>query len=107
MEQGFNNSSQLAAELNEQPTRVRNWMNGQSLPPVPSGIQLKDLLHITLDWLYHNDRSGLAVGKWVRIQAAMRGLQPPMVVDDDEPAVSTKARPVAKRSPPKRSRVKA
>lgn len=67
----------LAELLHDEESRIRNWTNGTSMPPLKDGLRLCHALAITLDYLYRDDTSGLPEGKGIRLRAAEAGLALP------------------------------
>lgn len=96
-ESGIPSSAALAKLMGCDEPRVRNWVNGTSVPPVPEGAQLRRLFGVTLDWLYLGDWSGLIEGKRIRLTAILNGGSPPVwaAAQAEEPATEPASRPRA------------
>ena len=75
---GYTSAAALADTLNEQESRVRNWTNGASVPPLRDAVRLADAFGVTVDWLVKGDTSGLAEGIRIRLVATLAGDQPPI-----------------------------
>lgn len=56
---GYKSAAALARALNEEESRVRNWVNGHARLPIDEAQRLKRLLRVSLDWIYEGDPSGL------------------------------------------------
>lgn len=61
---------------------LSNWLNGYHPPTIHAMIRLCDKSGVTLDWIYRGSAEGLAYGKTVRLEARVRGENPPMVAEE-------------------------
>lgn len=83
-ESEIKDAAALAKLMQETPSRVRNWCNGTSSPPVRDGVRLRSVFGVTLDWLYLGETSGLLDAKRIRLAAEMES--PDVISDEDEVA---------------------
>jgi transcriptional regulator with XRE-family HTH domain len=53
--------AQFASRLGLKQSTVSGWISGVRRPGIDSGIAIRKVFHITLDWLYDGDRGTLPV----------------------------------------------
>lgn len=102
---GYGSAAELAKVLNEEDSRVRNWTNGSSVPPLRDVARLAEAFGVTIDWLVTGETSGLAEGMRIRLVAVMSGVLPP-VTQARDPAGDAQAREQAKPGPASKRRSK-
>ena len=68
---GYKTRKALADEIDVDQNTYTPWERGRSYPSAKTLLDIRKILHVSLDWLMAGDERGLSVDVYRKIEAAM------------------------------------